>query len=828
MRWLANLSVRKTVLLIASVMVVVTLAILGGILSTLIIQIRRVQPVVSGVRVWGDVVQRADQSVTEYLVTHDPKVPKRHDSLFEQLRAQYQDLVRDMSAYYRNEATHQAMMEALGALYDAHVQVMNSEQAVMSTLQTTQRDMSDYYWRLVRASEGREVLYNFHDAYQAMSDFAVARKGESLDTLLRSLQVAQSRAMQEGDNSTMLQKCLAEGQALQAATSALSQSKQQALAARARVESLAEGLTDGVYNYAKSSVLNAVIVLMAIALFFVALLFALSSFVGRRLSSVFGRLTRQLEHLYNGDMVTQETFTEYELQQQNEVGSMLRLTLAFGKRVTEVIGAVRTNSKEVLQASHEMRETSKRMAEGANSQASSAEEVASAMEEMSANVDLTAEKAQSSEQESMKVSDVLKDLVERSTANREAVQQIAQKITVVSEIAGQTNILALNAAVEAARAGEHGRGFAVVASEVRKLAESSGKAADEVIALVSTAVQATEEANKALEVIRPSIETSVQLSRDVATANAEQRNVTEQVNSALQLLNNVAQQNATASDSLANDAARLTKLSQDLQETVSYFKVAEKQRGSDKMLVDTHPEQPATAVHASVRRPSPAPASSMPHTVAASRQVSTVAASAQRGTTAAKAAPAAATTPASAALHSLGRSGSLVSGSKSRPSTAHSQPAHHPVATPLAKPSELGKSGAKVGDSVSAKAAPIKRTSAAHLGAAAAAPKTIGRPASPAGAVVAKPEAASGIASSTPVATGVASAPKAPKAKATAAAQPKATAVPAPSGSVPASASSIQTPKDSASKEPKMGPTKTGGFMFDMSTDASDADYESF
>ena len=159
------------------------------------------------------------------------------------------------------------------------------------------------------------------------------------------------------------------------------------------------------------------------------------------------------------------------------------------------------------------------------------------------------------------------------SGSRKAVQDIAAKISVVSEIASQTNILALNAAVEAARAGEHGRGFAVVASEVRKLAERSGDAAAEVVSLVNSAVLTSDQTATAVDEIVPNVQSSLSIAREVAVSSAEQRSGADQVNSAIQQLNSVSQTNAASSDNLADNAVALARLANELGVQMSYFKI---------------------------------------------------------------------------------------------------------------------------------------------------------------------------------------------------------------------------------------------------------------
>jgi len=160
-----------------------------------------------------------------------------------------------------------------------------------------------------------------------------------------------------------------------------------------------------------------------------------------------------------------------------------------------------------------MNQSSQQMSEGATEQASSAEEVSSSMEEMAASIQQNTENARETEKISRKAA---KDIEETSKAVGETVNSmktIADKISIIGEIARQTNLLALNAAVEAARAGDHGRGFAVVAAEVRKLAERSQQAAAEIDAVSKSSVEIAQKSGKMLNEIVPDIRKTPTLSR---------------------------------------------------------------------------------------------------------------------------------------------------------------------------------------------------------------------------------------------------------------------------------------------------------------------------
>ena len=275
------------------------------------------------------------------------------------------------------------------------------------------------------------------------------------------------------------------------------------------------------------------------------------------------------------DVAKGDLTASIDIDQKDEIGILAASLVSMVEKLREIVTSITTGADSIAIASNEMSSTSQEMSQGASEQASSAEEVSSSMEEMASNIQQNTENAQQTEKIALSAVEGIREGYKSTEISVSSMKNIAEKIKIINDIAFQTNILALNAAVEAARAGEHGKGFAVVAAEVRKLAERSKVAADEIDELSQSGVSISEKAGKQLGEIVPEIEKTAKLVQEITAASLEQTSGAEQVNNAIQQLNQVTQQNAAASEEMATSAEELSSQADQLKDYVSYFKIGE-------------------------------------------------------------------------------------------------------------------------------------------------------------------------------------------------------------------------------------------------------------
>ncbi|RFB90117.1 chemotaxis protein [Rhizobium leguminosarum bv. trifolii] len=243
------------------------------------------------------------------------------------------------------------------------------------------------------------------------------------------------------------------------------------------------------------------------------------------------------------------------------------------ERLRGVVSDAVTAAENVSAGSQELSASSEQVSQGASEQAASAEEASASMEQMAANIKQNADNAAQTEKiarQSAKDAEMSGEAVSRAV---QAMRTIAEKISIVQEIARQTDLLALNAAVEAARAGEHGKGFAVVASEVRKLAERSQSAAAEISSMSGDTVKAAQDAGDMLGRLVPDIRKTAELVSEISAACREQDIGAGQINEAIQQLDRVTQQNAGASEQMSATSEELASQAEELQTSIAFFKV---------------------------------------------------------------------------------------------------------------------------------------------------------------------------------------------------------------------------------------------------------------
>lgn len=470
----------------------------------------------------------------------------RMSVISEEIQEEWLPKVRLASAM--NAAAANSRIQEFKHVLAGSTEEMDDIEEKLATYDSALAVARERYEPMIGTDEGRRIYDQFSTTWSAY----LALRKRAID-LSRQRQPEEARALLRAESLRLYDSATAD------------------LAAIIKINengaTMAADASEATYDAARVAIVQVIIAALLLG-------FGIAFLVARMIARPLREAASVARQLADGDLTA-----KIASHTKDETGEMLRAMQTMIERLSQIIGEVRGSADNLTSAAEQVASTAQSISESTSEQASSVEETSSSMEQMSASISQNTDNAKVTDGMASKAAKEANEGGQSVRETVEAMKQIAKKIAIIDDIAYQTNLLALNAAIEAARAGEHGKGFAVVAAEVRKLAERSQIASQEIGELSSNSVELAERAGQLLGAMVPSIMKTSDLVQEITAASQDQSSGVGQINAAMGQLSQVTQQNAASSEELAATAEEMSSQAEQLQQAMAFFTLASNKAG---------------------------------------------------------------------------------------------------------------------------------------------------------------------------------------------------------------------------------------------------------